>query len=58
MPMKRGTSKKIVSKNIAEFHKGATFEATAKNHGKATADKQAVAVALKTKRASARKKKA
>jgi len=43
MPLKAGKSKKIISSNIAEFHKGKTFAKTAKKFGKATANKQAVA---------------
>ena len=52
MPLKRGTSKKTVSKNISEFHKGKTYAKTKAKHGKKTADKQAVAVAMATKRKS------
>jgi hypothetical protein len=47
MPLKKGKSKKTVSKNISEFHKGATFKKTAAKFGKDTANKQAVAVALR-----------
>ncbi len=47
MPLKPGKSNKVVSENSAEFHKGKTFKKTAAKHGKKTADKQAVAVALK-----------
>ena len=57
MPLKKGTSKKTVSKNISEFHKGKTFAKTAKKFGKAKANKQAVAVALSTARKSKGKKK-
>ena len=52
MPLKRGKSKKTISSNISEFHKGTTFAHTAKKFGKATANKQAVAVALSTARKS------
>ncbi len=55
MPLKRGTSKKTVSKNIKEFHSGPTFKKTAKKFGKAKADAQAVAVALSEKRRSRKK---
>ena len=57
MPLKKGRSKKTVSSNISEFHKGKTYEATKKKFGKAKADKQAVAVALSTARRSKGKKK-
>ena len=48
MPLKNGSSKKVVSSNISEFHKGNTFKKTAKKFGKAKANKQAIAVALHT----------
>ena len=50
MPWKPGKSKKVVSENISEFHKGKTFDATKEKFGKEKADKQAVAVALNKKR--------
>ena len=52
MPLKKGTSKKTVSKNIKEFHHGKTFAKTEKKFGKKKADKQAVAVAMAEKRKS------
>ncbi len=52
MPMKRGKSKKVLSENISEFHKGGTYAATKKKHGKKTADKQAVAASFAQKRRS------
>lgn len=55
MVMKKGTSQKTVSKNISEFHKGATYQATKQKFGKARADKQAVAAALDTQRRSKKK---
>jgi len=57
MPLKKGKSKKTISKNISEFHKGKTFAKTAKKFGKAKANKQAIAVALSTARKSGKKKK-
>lgn len=56
MPMKKGKSKKTVSSNISEFHKGGTYSKTKAKFGKKTADKQAVAAAMATKRRSGRKK--
>jgi hypothetical protein len=50
MPLKRGKSKKTISSNIREFHKGKTFAKTERKFGKAKADKQAVAVAFSTAR--------
>jgi len=55
MPIKKGTSKKVISKNISEFHKGKTFAKTAEKFGKAKANKQAIAVALSTARKSKKK---
>ena len=46
MPLAPGSSPSVVSKNISEFHKGPTFQNTAKKFGKDRANKQAVAVAL------------
>ena len=56
MPLTKGKSKKTISKNISEFHKGKTYSKTAKKFGKAKANKQAVAVALNTARKSGSKK--
>ena len=55
MPLKKGTSKETIGKNISEFHKGPTFAATKAKHGKEVADKQAVAVALGKARESGAK---
>ncbi len=52
MPLKPGKSKATISSNISEFHKGPTFEKTAKKFGKARANKQAVAVAFSEARRS------
>lgn len=52
MPLQKGSSKKVISENISEFHKGATYGKTQEKFGKAKADKQAVAVALSTARKS------
>jgi len=52
MPLKPGKSKKVVSENISEFHKGETYSKTKKKFGKEKADKQAVAVAMNKKRKS------
>ena len=55
MPLKKGASKKTVSKNIKEFHGGKTYAHTKSKFGKEKADRQAVAVALNEKRRSAKK---
>jgi len=52
MPLKRGSSKKVVSENISEFHGGKTYAHTKAKFGKKRADKQAVAVALSESRRS------
>jgi len=43
MPMKSGAAH--VAENIAEFHHGKTYAATKARHGKAVADRQAIAAA-------------
>lgn len=48
MPLKKGSSKKAISENISEFHTGKTYHMTEDKFGKKTADKQAIAVALRT----------
>jgi hypothetical protein len=55
MPLKKGTSKKTISKNIEEFHGGETYKRTKAKSGKKKADKQAVAVALSKARESGAK---
>ena len=50
MPLIKGKSKKTVSKNISELHKGKTFKKTASKFGKDKANKQAIAIALNTAR--------
>lgn len=56
MPLKKGTSKKTVSKNIRELHQGKTYARTRKKFGAKKANKQAVAIALNERRKSAAKK--
>ena len=45
MPLKKG--KKNVGYNIAELHKGPNYAKTKASKGKAVADRQAVAIAMK-----------
>lgn len=52
MPLKQGSSKKTVSSNIEELHKGKTYAHTRSKFGKKKADKQAVAIALSEARKS------
>lgn len=52
MPLKRGTSKETISKNISEFHKGETYKRTAAKYGEEKAKRQAIAVALSQARKS------
>ena len=52
MPLLKGTGKKVLSENIREFHTGKTYAKTAAKHGKAVADKQAIAVAYSEQRKS------
>jgi hypothetical protein len=46
MPLKRGSSQKTVSENISELHDGKQYAKTKAKHGKATANRQAIAIAL------------
>jgi hypothetical protein len=46
MPLKSGTTQKVISENIRELHQGKTFARTQRKFGKKRADKQAVAIAL------------
>lgn len=55
MPLRNGSSKKIVGQNIREFHTGKTYAHTEAKFGKKKADAQAVAVALSTARKYAKK---
>lgn len=54
MPLKKGKSKKTISKNIKELHKGKTYKKTSKKFGKKKANKQAVAIAFSQARKSNR----
>lgn len=57
MPLKKGKSKKTISKNIEEMHKGPTYRHTLSKFGKERADAQAIAAALDEARRSRRRKK-
>lgn len=52
MPLKKGSSRKTVSKNISELHTGKTYAHTAAKFGKDKANKQAVAIAMSQARKS------
>lgn len=52
MPLRPGSSRKVISANISEFAKGKTFAKTSLKFGKKRALKQAVAVALSSARKS------
>src|SRR5512143_1205216 len=56
MPLKAGSSQKVISSNIREFHTGDTYARTKAKFGKAKADKQAIAVAMSTARKYGKKK--
>ena len=57
MPLKRGESRKVTEENFREFGKGRTYAKTRAKFGKKRADKQRIAVVLKNKRDSAKKRK-
>ena len=46
MPLKKGRSAAVVSKNIRELHGGKTYAHTAAKFGKKRANRQAVAIAM------------
>lgn len=52
MPLKKGKSKKVLSKNIKELHTGKTYAKTEKKFGKDKANKQAIAIAFAKARKS------
>ncbi len=52
MPVTKGSSKAVISRNISEFHGGKSYAHTQSKFGKKKADAQAVAVALSTARKS------
>lgn len=52
MPIKPGSSQKIVSENIRELHEGPQFNKTRKKFGAKKANAQAVAIALSLARKS------
>jgi hypothetical protein len=55
MPLKKGKSKAVLQENIREFHTGKTYARTARKFGKATANKQAIAVGYAQRRRSGKR---
>lgn len=56
MPLMAGTSNDVVSTNIDELEHGKVVGKTRRKYGKKRAQKQAIAIALKKKRESRRKR--
>jgi hypothetical protein len=52
MPLKKGSSRKTIAANMHELRHGPEYAATRKEHGKAVADKQMIAIALEQARKS------
>ena len=52
MPLRHGTSRKVVSSNIRELRKGGTFRRTRRKFGVRKAHKQSIAIALNEARKS------
>lgn len=57
MPLKKVKSKKVISENIKEFHKGKTYKKTKAKFGTKKANAQAVAVAYSKAKKYKKKKK-
>lgn len=55
MPFKKGKSRKVISDNISEFHRGQRFKKVAHKHGKKKAHKMAVAAAFSMARRNKKK---
>jgi hypothetical protein len=56
MPLKSGSSNKVISSNIRELHTGKTYAHTKEKFGKKRADKQAVAIALEEARGTQKRR--
>lgn len=52
MPLKKGTSKDTIGKNIKELHKGPRYRKTKEKFGEEKAKRQAIAIALSEARKS------
>lgn len=48
MPLKKGHSNKVIKKNFHELRHGKQYAKTARKHGKKTAQKQMIAIVMKT----------
>ena len=55
MPLKRGSSKRVITQNFHELRHGNTYAKTRKKFGKGRAQKQMVAIALSEARKSGKK---
>ena len=56
MPLKKGRSKKVVDRNFHELRHGKQYAKTARKFGKMKANKQMIAIILKTEGVSSKKR--
>lgn len=48
MPLRKGGGRKAVGRNVRELHTGKTYARTKRKYGATKANKQAIAIAMRT----------